>query len=800
RAVSRSLETVVGQYLDSLDVTFSETMGRLRSQDVSLVGPGGALAVGTPVHLSGATWRVPFTPLPDVGWYEFRILVGALDVAGNELDQDDDGVPGGPSDAYVTSLQVAEPDRAPEVTIVRDGLRISGSFRDPGAGQTFTATYDAGDGLGPRELALAADGTFAFDLPGAAFADVVVAVTDNHAQTGTATVARAVSVVLAAGDVTFTGSELGDALVLSTDADGFLRHDLPLGGGLTSAIDMDSSTPGEQKILAAAAGTILVEAGAGGDSVDASALGRGVELRGGADGDVLVGSTAADTIDAGDGDDQIDAGPGDDVIHAGVGSDIVAGGTGEDRVEVVGTPAVDAFVVTAAGFALNGRTTALAGVDSLRYGTGGAADDVSLAPGLPFVVIVSGIAPTVEMRREGDAIIGRVTGSFTDPGDRQTWSASIDPGDGQGARVLSLAADNTFTYQLPDRPVMDISVRVTDDEGNTGTASVEVTGVNRFLPTGAGDWGDPANWSLGHVPLAGGDELTWIPSGATARITGDTTVGPLRARGALEFLSGTATFVSDTIVAGIFRASPGTSLEASGDGASLVTTGTAVIDGVTLRAAAGARISLGGAGAAEAGPTAREWIADGEGSVLELPGLVTLRGTIGPDAGVLSIRASAGGRLTLGKLETVVEGSLDVGATGSGSLVEAPTLVAWNSSGAVGTLGATGGGSVSFGAASPTLAGVTVTAGAAGALAAGELRLGAGALLTGTGFAPSIVNVGGLVRPAGTAVGTLTISGSFTQAAAGVLELDIDGLDFHDRVAVTGNASVGGTVRVVNLG
>ena len=69
-------------------------------------------------------------------------------------------------------------------------------------------------------------------------------------------------------------------------------------------------------------------------------------------------------------------------------------------------------------------------------------------------------------------------GSFTDPGD-DTWTATVNYGDGTGDQPLSLAANHTFDlghfYQSAGS--YGVKVTVTDDDGGVGTASVtEVVG------------------------------------------------------------------------------------------------------------------------------------------------------------------------------------------------------------------------------------------------------------------------------------------------------------------------------------
>ncbi len=75
-----------------------------------------------------------------------------------------------------------------------------------------------------------------------------------------------------------------------------------------------------------------------------------------------------------------------------------------------------------------------------------------------------------------------------------------------------------------------------------------------------------------------------------------------------------------------------------------------------------------------------------------------------------------------------------------------------------------------------------------------------GGALSGTGTINANVSNGGQVIPGGTgAAGTLTINGSYTQTATGALDIDIGGTTAgsqYDQLAVSGTATLGGTVNV----
>ena len=120
-----------------------------------------------------------------------------------------------------------------------------------------------------------------------------------------------------------------------------------------------------------------------------------------------------------------------------------------------------------------------------------------------LTVTVTNVAPVVDAGpaatfSEGGSFVS--SGSFADPG-ADTWSATVDYGDGTGVQPLALAADKSFAlnHTYGDNGVFAVIVTVTDDDGGmgTGTAAVTVTNVAPVLLTvsadqtiTAGDWTD----------------------------------------------------------------------------------------------------------------------------------------------------------------------------------------------------------------------------------------------------------------------------------------------------------------------
>ncbi len=99
-----------------------------------------------------------------------------------------------------------------------------------------------------------------------------------------------------------------------------------------------------------------------------------------------------------------------------------------------------------------------------------------------FALAVLNVAPSVTVPAtasvgEGSAL--GLAGFFSDPG-ADTWTASVDYGDGSGVQSLALEADKSFQLSHPyaQNGVYTATVRVTDKDGASGTAQVTVNVMN----------------------------------------------------------------------------------------------------------------------------------------------------------------------------------------------------------------------------------------------------------------------------------------------------------------------------------
>src|SRR5436305_494991 len=142
-------------------------------------------------------------------------------------------------------------------------------------------------------------------------------------------------------------------------SNGLLVH-MATGGGLNSASDWDSATPGDQTVPADGTFTVVVNGGDGNDSITVLAKNTeiaGATLNGGGGDDVLTGADTNDTLNGGDGNDRLVGAKGTDVMNGGNGNDTLVwnngdgtdgmvGDAGHDDVEVNGAPtAGDVFTV-----------------------------------------------------------------------------------------------------------------------------------------------------------------------------------------------------------------------------------------------------------------------------------------------------------------------------------------------------------------------------------------------------------------------------------------------------------------------
>jgi MYXO-CTERM domain-containing protein len=132
-----------------------------------------------------------------------------------------------------------------------------------------------------------------------------------------------------------------------------------------------------------------------------------------------------------------------------------------------------------------------------------------------------------------------------------------------------------------------------------------------------------------------------------------------------------------------------------------------------------------------------------------------------------------------------------------------------NGAGGIGALNLSTAGKAEVGQRLRTWSGSTVdltgggvmTVGNVGAMvpAGGSALVGAGGVVSGTGLIKGTVNNhSGRVEP-GLSAGTMNITGNYTQAATGSLQMELASATSFDKLLVIGNMTLGGTLEVVLL-
>jgi fibronectin-binding autotransporter adhesin len=188
------------------------------------------------------------------------------------------------------------------------------------------------------------------------------------------------------------------------------------------------------------------------------------------------------------------------------------------------------------------------------------------------------------------------------------------------------------------------------------------------------------------------------------------------------------------------------------------------------------------------------WQVDGAGSTLSLNALTTINAT----AGYLQITPSNGGHVNLSGLMQIDGANgyyVRFAPTGTDTLVDSPALSAITG----GIIEPRDDGVVKLPSGTVTTTQTTVSTATGGKVDVGTLVLQTGSVLFGDGNGiGSIVNTAGRVAP-GLSPGILTLTGTYSQANAGTLAMDVDGPVIGtdtDRLVVAGAASLDGKLEV----
>jgi len=355
------------------------------------------------------------------------------------------------------------------------------------------------------------------------------------------------------------------------------------------------------------------------------------------------------------------------------------------------------------------------------------------------------------------------------------------------------------------------------------TLLATVTWIN---PNG-GDWDTPSNWSTGALPGPSDDVVINLPN---ITVTHDTSVSDAvnsltisSSQSALDISNGSLALNTTSSIAGgltLSGATLSTAGELTVDG-SVTWVGGTVSGGGSLDIATGAALDLG-----DASGNANETL---QGVVLQNAGAASFWGGNFGSYGLYlqdgaGIDNQPGGSFTIltnatiysdgsatyfsnaGSLtqvagavgNSVIQAAFTETASGTTSL-QGGTLSLLSTAANSGTVTVSSGTTLSVGSYTQS-AGTTVLNG--GSINGGPLSIDGGAL-SGTGTINASVISGGQVVPGGTgAAGLLTINGTYTQTATGSLNIELGGTSAgsqYDQLAVSGKASLGGTLSVATI-
>ncbi len=396
---------------------------------------------------------------------------------------DDDGGVGSDTLNVVVGNAIPAVDAGPDATINEGDTFVSaGSFTDPGA-DTWTGTVDYGDGSGPQPLALNPDGSFALGhtYVGDGVYSVTVTITDDDGGVGSDT--AVVTVNNLAPIVEAGVDQLNILLGTPINLDPATFTDLGLQDTHTAVVDWGDGVnePG------------TLTQGSGSGSVDAthsySTAGTYTVTVTVTDSDGGVGSDSftVEIVQTPNTPPIVDAGPdavideGDTFVSTGSFSDpdtdswsgTVDYGDGSGPETLPLNP--DKSFALSHSYADDGVYTVTVTIDD---GDGGIGIDTA-------VVTVNNVAPVVDAGPdttidEGDTFVS--AGSFTDPG-ADTWTGTVDYGDGTGPQPLTLNAGGSFvlSHTYADDGVYNVTVAITDDDGGVGSDTALVT-VNNVAP------------------------------------------------------------------------------------------------------------------------------------------------------------------------------------------------------------------------------------------------------------------------------------------------------------------------------
>ncbi len=138
-------------------------------------------------------------------------------------------------------------------------------------------------------------------------------------------------------------------------------------------------------------------------------------------------------------------------------------------------------------------------------------DPLGLADTTTATAMVNNVAPSVLAFSGASLVAGETyasNGSFTDPGS-DTWTATVNYGDGSGVSALSLNADKTFalSHLYSAAGTYTVTVVVTDDDTGTNTRTATVTVLSEVQALNAASAAAEALAGVGRVNRGNANSL-----------------------------------------------------------------------------------------------------------------------------------------------------------------------------------------------------------------------------------------------------------------------------------------------------
>jgi autotransporter-associated beta strand protein/parallel beta-helix repeat protein len=679
-----------------------------------------------------------------------------------------------------------------------DGVVVLGTLTSGGGNLTVTGT-GGGTGSSQTNVGVTVEGAFAAGGTGAVAVSGTGGATSGGADFGVVVI-QSYTITSGGGNVTVIGT-----------------------GGGTGPGQASYGVEVEGTVTAGGSGAVTVM-GAAGDSADNTDYGAFVSSTGkitSGGGNLTVAGTGVvdvatgGTLTTGSGaltltGDVIDLGAANSVSTTGSAELFFQPQTASRPIVLGGGDTSGSLVFTTAD-----RAAIASGFSLITIGSAGGAGAVTTASNL------TAFTSNVTLQTPGAGSGGiKLSNTLNDGGHTLILNSGSTISQAGGGLVEAATADLTAPSGIGasgNALALQVGALTADSSGGNGNQFLAETGTAQLAVANA------LNAGSGAITLAGG--TFQITAGAAGNAIADASPLTLNAPAVLDLggysntigaLNGSGLVTDNGAAATLTVSGAGTFSGVLEDGTSPAGSlgfiksgaGTQTLSGTAANTATGTTTVTGGtlslnksAGVnAVAGPLV---IGDGVGGADADVVILQANEQIG-NAAAVTVTAGSGLFNLNGNSETV--GSLAGGGDvtlGGGTLTTGTASSTFGGvlSGA-GGLTKTGAGNFTFSGAGSvgqvTVSGGTLTLGSAGSLtASGGLGVTGGGALAGTGTVTAAVNNAGQVNPGGTAPGgTLTINGAYTQTSAGALNVRLGGAAQYDALAVSGAATLGGTLDV----